>query len=253
MRTPPRFMLVHALCAPLAATSASSADIAYFTEAGPFHDQMLASSKILKGIEDFEYGIVQQQGKMPFPDYLTGGQPNGPVFPEGLMSANLTIQTNRLPGPLAPVDVPSNNPQALFALGPGAFGSNSIKVGEDLGILSGVHCSIDLIFGSGDKTGIGFELSRFAGFGDAGWTVGIFDVSDVLIGQYTFAGPVSTNPAKVFFGVWSTVPIGRINIFDPDPISPDAVDDIQMWTTVPSPAPVALLGLAGIATLRRRR
>ena len=29
---------------------------------------------------------------------------------------------------------------------------------------------MDLIFSSNDKTGVGFELSRFASFGTLGWT-----------------------------------------------------------------------------------
>lgn len=227
--------------------------ILYFTDQESFNAQMLAQSKVMKGIETFEYANVQQHGKTPFPDNLTGNTPHSPVFPNGLMSPNLTIRTNRNPGPFAAVDAPSNNPQALYAVAAGAFGANSIKVGEDLGILSGIQCSMDLIFGSDDKTGVGFELSRFTSFGNAGWTLGVFDINDVLIGQFVIPGPVVTNPSKVFFGVWSASPIGRINVYDPDPTSPDAVDDIQMWTAVPSPSSAMLLAAAGVVASRRRR
>lgn len=253
MRTQIRSACVLALCAPLATAIQSQAQIVYFTDHAAFTQMMQQQSKVLKGIEDFEYGQIQPNAKIPFPDHLTGGQPNGPIFPSGLHSPNLTIQTNRNPGPFAVQDAPSNDPQALFALGLGAFGSNSIKVGEDLGILTGVHCSIDLIFSSGDKTGVGFDLSRFNGFGNAGWTLGVFDVNNVLIGNFTINGPVPVNPAKNFFGVWSAVPIGRINIFDPDTTSPDAVDDIEMWTIVPAPGSAALLAMGGLLAARRRR
>lgn len=225
--------------------------VTYFTDHALFTQSMGQHGKTLKGVEDFEYAEMTG-GKTPFADPLDSNTPSVP-FPTGLHSPNLRIQTNRNPGPFAAPDAPSNNPQALFVVYPGAFGSNSYKVGEDLGILSQIHCSIDLIFTSGDKTGIGFDLSRFLGYGDDGWTLGVFDTSNNLIGQYTIGGPVPVNPTKNFFGVWSPVPIGRINIYDPNPTSPDAVDNIEMWT-VPAPAPGAALVVAGlIAGTRRRR
>lgn len=227
--------------------------LVYFTEQESFNTHMLTHNKVMKGIEDFEYANVQQLGKVPFPDNLAGNTPHSPVFPNGLMSPNLTIRTNRNPGPFAAVDAPSNNPQALYVVAPGAFGANSFKVGEDLGILSGIHCSMDLIFSSNDKTGVGFELSRFSTFGNSGWTLGIFDVNDVLIGQFVIPGPIVSNPSKTFFGVWSPNPIGRINIYDPDLTSPDAVDDIQMWTNTPAPGAASLLAVAGLVSGRRRR
>ncbi|NUQ68644.1 MAG: hypothetical protein HUU18_10240 [Phycisphaerales bacterium] len=224
----------------------------FFSDHQAFTNHMLLNAKVLKGVEDFENADISQGGKVPFPDMLTNGVSRPPVFNDGIHSTNLIMQTNRNPGPFAAQDVPSSDPQALFALGVGAFGSNSKKVGEDLGILAGVHCSIDLIFTTGDKTGVGFELSRFAGFGNAGWIIGVFDTSNALMGSFVINGPVPTNPAKNFFGVYSTTPIGRINIFDPDPLSPDALDDIEMW--VPSPGAAAmLLAMVGLGAASRRR
>lgn len=242
----------YAFCAAAAGLAPGAlAQPVFFNDHQAFTNQMLTSSKILKGIEDFENADIDQGGKAPFPDMLANGTHRPPVFDDGIVSPNLIIQTNRNPGPYAAQDLPSTHPQALFALGVGAFGSNSKKVGEDLGILAQIHCSIDLIFTSGDKTGVGFELSRFTGFGDAGWIIGVFDTSNTLIGQYAIPGPVPTNPAKNFFGVYSSTPIGRINIFDPDPFSPDAVDDIEMW--VPTPGAFSLIALAGLGAVSRRR
>jgi hypothetical protein len=248
-----RAIALSALAGGLCATSQARADIVtFYTSQTAFHDAMLLTNKFNKGTEDFEHAIIAQGQKMPFPDFLTGGVPNNPVFPTGLMNDNLILQTNRNPGPFAPVDAPSANPQALFALGAGAFGANSKKVGEDLGILAGIHCSMDLIFPLSDKTGVGFDLSRFSGFGNDGWTIGVFDSVGTLIGSYTIVGPVSANPAKNFIGIASSVPIGRINIYDPNATSPDAVDNIEMWA-VPAPTSGAMLALGVLAMRRRRR
>ena len=222
------------------ASQASAGDpTIFFTSRPAFSTFAAQQGKTQKGIENFEYAQMSG-GKVAFPDPLDANTPSTP-FPNGLLSHNLRIQTNRNPGPFAAQDVPSANPQALFVVAPGAFGSNSFKVGEDLGILAGIHCSMDLIFTSGDKTAVGFDLSRFQGFGDDGWTIGVFSLANVLIGQMTIPGPVVNNPLKNFVGVWSPVPIGRINIFDPNLTSPDAVDNIEMWA-IPAPSAMAYSG-----------
>jgi hypothetical protein len=60
-------------------------------------------------------------------------------------------------------------------------------------------------------------------------------------------------PNKNFIGVWSPVPIGRVNVWGIfDVPQPFAVDDIQMWT-VPSPGVLGAFGLAGMIAGRRRR
>jgi hypothetical protein len=229
---------------------AGTSPVIFFQDNVSFTQYMNQQSKTLKGIEDFEYAQMSG-GKTPFPDPLDSVTPSVP-FPNGLLSPNLRIQTNRNPGPFAAPDAPSGNSQALYVVAPGAFGSNSFKVGEDLGILAQIHCSMDLIFTSNDKTGIGFDLSRFTGFGTDGWIIGVFDVNNVLIGQTAIPGPVPTNPSKNFVGMWSPVPIGRVNIYDPNLTSPDAVDNIQMWT-IPAPGAASLLLVAGLVGGRRRR
>ena len=143
----------------------------------------------------------------------------------------------------------SGSQLALFVIGQGFLGSNSKKIGEDLEILKGIEASLDLIFTEPNHTGIGFELSQFEGFGPPGdWHITIYDKSDEIIGKFIL--PPAIEPAKNFFGVWSSDTIGRINIWD-EGLIPDAIDNIQMW--VPAPGTLALLGLAGLAGRRRRR
>ena len=244
-------VVVGAGVGPGAATAQAGLNTAqFFPTRTLFAQQMAQQGKTLKGIEDFEYAQMSG-GKLPFADPLDSSTPSVP-FPNGLLSPNLRIQTNRNPGPLAAQDVPSGNSQALFVVGPGSFGSNSFKVGEDLGILAQIHCSMDLIFTSNDKTGISFDLSRFQGYGDDGWIIGVFDTNNILIGSTTIGGPVPFNPNKNFVGIWSPVPIGRVNIYDPNLTSPDAVDDIEMWT-IPAPGTAGVLAVAGLVAAKRRR
>lgn len=208
-----------------------------------------SEGKIVKGIETFEEGQLMPGEKWPFPNTLAPGIPNGP-FPNGLAEPNIFIQSNVTPGPFPPQRNPSANPQALFAVGPGFLGANSVKVGEDE-FLTGVHASLDLIFQPDDHTGIGFWLSRFQGYELAGWTIGVFDVNEVLLGTFPVPAPNAAEPTKTFFGVWSAVPIGRINIFDNAGPQPDAVDDIEMW--IPAPGALPLLCAGFVFASRRRR
>lgn len=231
--------------------SPAAAGVVYFTHRPAFAAHVEMGGGVHIATETFEEAELMA-GKSPFPDPLSSGVPNSTVFPEGLAAPGLTIQTNRRAGPLAPIDVPSGNAQALFAVGLGAIGTTSTKVGEDLGILFGIECSIDIVFELDGLQAVGLELSRFAAFGTAGWHIGIFDSDDALIGQFVISGPVAAEPATNFFGVWSDTPIARINLFDLSPApSPDAVDNIEMW--VPAPGAGWALMAMGLAGCSRRR
>ncbi len=78
-------------------------------------------------------------------------------------------------------------------------------------------------------TAVGFQLSRFKGFADAGWTVTLFDQNDVRVADFDVPAPGASGPSKVFVGFACETPIGRVNIFDQAGPSLDAVDDIQIW------------------------
>lgn len=239
---------------------AGGQSIFYYSDPQEFHAANISDGKNLKGVEDFEEAQIVQAGKQALPDPLVYGVPNmGSVggFPEGLAQPNLRIQANTFPGPTPLTLNPSGAPDALYLVGAGFVGANSNKVGEDLGVLHGIVASYDLIFLDQNKTGIGFDLSRFDHFNpQVGFVISVFSTTNQLLGVYNLPSS-GFEPIKKFWGVWSATPIGRINIFDDDisvpgqPIfSPSAVDNIEMW--VPEPTSAALL-LVGAAWLRRRR
>lgn len=227
-------------------------NLQYFTDPGLFTQFNISQGKTEKGVENFEESLAPAGSKTAFPNPLQNGVPR-PHFPGGIAATNLIIQTNITPAPFAPTPNPSGNQNALWVNGANFINSNSIKIGTDE-FLSNQFSSLDLIFTSHDKTGIGFDASTFGGFaqGFAGFQVGVFDDFNTLIGT-GFIPPAPPEPTKSFFGVWSPVPIGRVNIWGMFSVpQPFAVDNIQMWT-VPAPGAAALLGLGGLLATRRKR
>ena len=239
--------LAAALC-----VSPALASVTFFTNHQQFTQFNLNQGKTLKGIEDFEYSTAQQGSKIPFPNTLQNGIPR-PTFPNGLASHNLIIQTNITPFPNPPTPNPSSSQSALWVNGAGFIGSNSIKIGTDE-FLTNDFSSIDLIFTTHDKTGIGLDVSTFAGFnqGHGGFVICAYDQFNNILGSFTMAGATPVEPAKNFIGMWSATPIGRVNVWGifsaPQPF---AVDNIEMWV-VPAPGSGLLLGLAMAAARRRR-
>lgn len=241
------------LCLGGSAVGAPPGSAEFFTDEGLFLQRMEQENKALKGHEDFEYANADPQSKTFFPNPLKSGVPR-PGFPSGLLSPNLVIQTNITQSPLAPTANPSGNPNALWVNGAGFIGSNSIKVGTDE-FLNQLFSSIDLIFTSNDKTGVSVDVSTFNNFnnGHLGFIIGAFDATDQLLGSITIGGATLPEPNKSFIGVYSAVPIARLNIWGIFSIpQPFAVDNITMWT-VPAPGATGVLGLAGLVAMRRRR
>ena len=233
---------------------ASLGSIQYFTDQVAFHQHMDSQGKVLKDVEDFEESTIGAQAKIPFPNSLQNGVP-APTFDFGINATNLIIQTNITPNPCPATVNPSNNQAALWVNGPGFIGSNSVKVGTDE-FLNNMFSSIDLIFTTDEKTGVGVDVSTYAGFaqGHNGFIMCVYDLNDVPIGTYTITGPTPSEPAKNFFGVWSSVPIGRLNIWGIfDVPQPFAIDNIEMYKAVPAPGAVGALGVFGALALRRCR
>src|SRR6185295_9561287 len=205
------------------------------------------------GMETFEETPVG--GKVPFPAPLAWNTPNA-AFPNGISEQNLLIQDNIPPTPFPANVNPSGHPQALYLAGPGFINANSHKIGEDLFNFTQQIASLDLIFTPAEHTAVGFELSRFQGFGMGGWLIGVYDVNNIQIGAFPVPSPGVFEPSKTFFGVWSPVPIGRINVFDnaqnqAGQVIPaaDAIDNIEMYV----PAPGTALIVAAFPLLARRR
>lgn len=225
----------------------------FFTQESPFTAFVAQQGKALKSIETFEESTAGPGVKIPFPNPLQNGVPR-PTFPNGIDATNLIIQTNITLGASPQGLNPSPDPEALWVNGAGFIGSNSIKVGNDE-FLYNRFASLDLIFTSHDKTGIGLEVSTFTGFnmGHAGYIFTVYDQFNNITGIFNMPGATATEPSKTFFGVWSPIPIGRVNVWgifsQPQPF---AVDDIQMWV-IPSPGAAMLLGLGGLMAARRRR
>lgn len=234
------------------AFSPALGQIQYFNDHEVFTDYSVLQGKLPKGVETFEEAFVDDGSKQPFPNPLQHGVPR-PGFPNGIDATNLIIQSNITPNPSPLTTNPSTNQAALWVNGAGFLGSNSIKVGTDE-FLSGLFSSIDLIFTSNDKTAVGLDVSTYPGFnsGHAGFIITVYDLSDSIIGTYAMPGATVPEPNKSFFGVWSNVPIGRLNVWGIfDVPQPFAVDNIEMW--VPAPGAVSVLLVGGLAALRRRR
>lgn len=246
------FLRPACILAAFAASPALAGVAVFYTEQAEFHTNNDLNGKFLKGIEDFEESTVEPNQKIPFPNSLQNGVPR-PTFDQGINATNLIIQTNITNGPCPPTTNPSSSPNALWVNGPGFLGSNSVKVGTDE-FLDQMFSSIDLIFTSGDKTAIGVDVSTYPQFnsGHGGFIVCAYDQFDNVLGSFLIPGPTPTEPAKNFIGVWSPVPIGRVNIWGIFDIpQPFAVDNIEMW--VPAPGAAVLLGMGGLVAMRRRR
>jgi hypothetical protein len=210
-----------------------------FVDKQEFESFNLRHRAVLKGIEDFEESNIPDGYKQVLPAPLQGNQPNvnpksGFGFPNGLTQKNIIVQDNVFAGPHPPTVAPSGSPLALYVIGPGFLGSNSRKIGEDLEILTGQSASTDLIFTEPNHTGVGIELSHFAGFGNGAWQITAYNKNDDQICTFIVPDPGIGEPSKVFAGVWAPETIGRINIWD-EGIIPDAIDNIQLWE---EPAPV---------------
>lgn len=247
----PAALFAAAAAAP--ALAGGGASVTFYTDHGLFTQDATGFGKALKFVEDFEESTAAPQSKTPFPNALQNGVPR-PTFEFGIAATNLIIQTNITDAPTPPSPNPSNSQSALWVNGAGFIGSNSIKIGTDE-FLTGNFSSLDLIFTSGDKTAVGLDVSTFAGFdtGHAGFIVSAYDLADNVIGTFTL-GPSAPEPNKTFVGVWSPVPIGRLNVWGIFSVpQPFAIDNIEMWT-VPTPGGAAtLLTLAALSATRRRR
>jgi len=217
--------------ASIPATSALGAVIFYSSEAD-FLNQMGNAGYVFEGLETFEENNVPDFSVLALPGPLQGGVPwvdgTGQGFPTGLDQPNLSITAT------------GSDPDNWVVLLTDGFAGNVTDV---VGANTFVQ-STNTWFLNGMTGGVGLRLMDLI---NGGLTdVQVFDVNDQLIGSTAANSPF----AGAFFGVYSDVPIGRIN-FAGQNNGGELLDDVQMYN-LPGPASLSLLALAGLARRRRR-
>ena len=191
----------------------------WFTNQAEFEAFVPSQGKFLKGIEDYEESILGPNSADAFDDPLESGVanlPDGFPFPVGMTGLpNLIVQSNFEHDLFNP-----NNPRGADALA--AFSATAGNFVSDVVIANFSVDSLDLIFTS-EKTAVGFNTLRFTGPG--AMEVNVFSTTNELLGEMASdSDPAGTN----FIGVWSPVPIGRINLFDVSN-GAEGADNIQAW------------------------
>ncbi|MEE8154840.1 MAG: hypothetical protein V3T53_07740 [Phycisphaerales bacterium] len=190
----------------------------WFNDKAAFEAFMQDQGKVLKGIEDFEESILDPNNVDGFDDPLESGVPNLPdgfPFPDGMTGLpNLIVQSNVLGG----------NPTVPDPAGVSGLAAVSDGFGEVVsdGVVSNQGDNgLDLIF-TEEKSGIGFNTINVI---PLLVEVRVYSTTNDFLGMMpTPADPAGTN----FIGMWSDIPLGRINIFAPDN-SAEGADNIQAW------------------------
>ena len=222
------------------APALASAQLTWYTNQQEFERANRLHGKTLKGTETFEESTLPNRMSIDLNDPLIPGYANGPHFPNGLTGVdNMIVQSNTLGGN-------ATEPSPRGTDGLRTFSRGQLGAGSDVVVPDNAFDSLDLIFASRDNhSGVGFDSILL---GAAGWNqILVFDTTNRLLGGLAVRG----NPAgDQFAGVWSGVPIHRINIYSPGR-GLEGADNIQLW--IPEPGTLTLLGLGGLVPLVRRR
>ena len=206
-------------------TEEAQGGLMWFTNQAEFEAFVASQGAVLKGTEDYEESILPPNALDFFNDPLESGVPNLPdgfPFPDGMTGLpNLRVQSN-----LGGGDPSDENPRGVDGLAAVSDGSNG-AVSDVVVPPTGVD-SLDLIF-TDEKSGVGFNTITIAGGNSV--EVRVYSTTNVFLGMMTTpADPAGTN----FIGVWSDIPIGRINIFSG---GAESGDNIQAWEVGAPPCP----------------
>ncbi len=194
--------------------------LVFFTNQAAFEQANEDAGYLNKGVEDFEESTAPPGGALAVFDPLVPGVPSfPPFFPNGLEGLdNIQVQSNVFgPDPVIPAPA---GVDGMLALADGALG----VVTSDVVVNNFPGHSYDIILLDAVTMSVGFNPVAFAG---GPINVRIYDTANNFLGENLFnANPFATE----FAGVISTVPIGRINIFDP---VRGGGDNIQKWVACP--------------------
>ena len=200
-----------------------------FTSQADFEAFNEENGKTLKGVEDFEEGILGPGAVDGMDDPLCGGVPNAPdafPYPAGLTQLNMCVQGNTLAGNAT--DPSPHGIDGLAAASAGFFGASS-----DIVVANFFADSLDIMLTSppvsegeeDDHTAVGFNTLGNLIQGPGTVDIQVYNQANVLL---LSASSPSDAAGSNFWGVSCTEPIGRINIFDPVNGSGGA-DNIQLW------------------------
>lgn len=182
-------------------------------------------------IEDFEDTLVAPGAVLGCPAPFDAST-NNACFATGTILPGLAVQDNPLN------DTGGGDPNGLATLGVGFAGAASDQV-----VANTFVDSFELVFDP-PVTAVGGELVHYTGASQT-INITIFDANDVQIGSTTGTG---TSGAGTFWGVFSAVPIGRVNFLSVAPAGDGAegMDNITFGTATGCTAPEDLpwLGLS---------
>ncbi len=222
--------------------SLASAQVQTFVSHSAFQAFNKAEGKELKGTEDFEEGVFGPglQVGVQLADPLNQS-PNtdlfGNGFPNGLTQQNLYITTSgRAAG----------GPGGIFFEGFPLLNSNKVGATFDAD-------ETWIVFPQYEHTGVGLTLDSFGLPAANQWRVKAYDPNFALLAnEVVDAVP---GQVKAFWGIWAAPGVRLITVDALPRLDGgggfEMVDDIEMW--VPSPGAGVMLGLAGLAAVRRRR
>ena len=230
-----------------AITGMADAAIIFYTDEAAFNQALADAGKISKGIEDFEQALIAPGQAQPLNDPLNINNLQG-FFPSFI--DNLTFQSNTNGTPN--VNDPGVNglfprgPGGLLLVGPGFVGSINVGLTSN-----NPRDSFDILSGppAGDNhTALGMHVFTTVG-GAPPVEVRVFDKIEQELGLIT----IPANVDGQFLGILATEgdTIGRVNIWSTQE-NFEGVYDVQTYL-IPAPSAVALLGLAGLFGVRRRR
>ncbi len=202
-------------------------DMVFFMDQAEFEVFADGQGVVLNGVETFEEAILPPSSVALADQPLQPGVPNQPdtgfPFPNGLEGvANIIYQLNLDGGNPDDPNPGPNSENALTVRSAGFQGAPSDGV-----VSTPLGASTDVIFTHDGISAVGFTTMSYILDG-AAVEIRIFDRDDVL----RAVGYAPTNSfGSYFFGVWSPLSIGRINVWDPQG-GQEGFDNIQIWVSV---------------------